>query len=196
MAVQPRSAFTLVEIMVVVSIIAALSATLGVVGWRTYQRNAKSQKASLHVQAIAAAIESYGVRYWPYVPAGGSPTSPRNLLLWDLPADPTAGTDGDGILDGEEHLGVYPAYPGFVRMTGYQCSARDLDTFKDPAGTGRLVDPWDHPYRILLYRSSDTTRYGSPPVNPFGQRWFGIYSSGPDGVPETSDDLRSWTAMP
>jgi len=189
------SAFTLVEVMIVITIIAALSSTLGVVGWRLYQRTGKAQAASLQVQAIAGAIESYGQRYWPYVAPGGSVTSPRNLLLWDLPAVPASST-GDGILDGEELASTYPAYLGFVRLTGYACNARDLDTYKNPAGTGRLVDPWLKPYRIFLYRSSDTARYGSPAVNPYGQRWFGIYSCGPDGLAETSDDIRSWGTSP
>lgn len=187
-----RSAFTLVEILVVMAIVAALSATLGVVGWRTYQRSGKIQAASLQVQAIAAAIDSYGSRYWPHVLPGGSATSPRNLLLWDLPADPGSASEGDGVLDGEEHAAIYPGYAGFVRMTGFAARARDLD----PAGGARLVDPWGRPYRILLYRSSDTARYGSPAVNPYGQRWYGVYSCGPDGIAENADDLRSWETTP
>jgi general secretion pathway protein G len=45
------------------------------------------------------------------------------------------------------------------------------------------LDPWQHEYNYVMPGKHNTTG-------------FDIYSSGPDGIPDTADDIGNWEAAP
>lgn len=96
----------------------------------------------------------------------------------------------------------YAGYRGLAEDTQLKISGERIQTVPEAAvadpgdavpvdgriATGQVLDPWGHPYRILFFEKQDAARFGSPPVNPFGNSWFGVYSVGPDGRDDTRDD--------
>lgn len=203
--------FTLVELMVVIAVIMALMATFFVSGFSSARERAAYQRTELLVTAVATAIDAHDQRYFLHRmldEADGRLLDQRSYPLWDLPADPTDITTRDGLLDGthvEEEDGtwrpfneIYPGYRGFVVGVGFDHQPEDLywaDTTGDGEGdqeTGMLMDSWGQPLRIRVFDPEDTAAFGSPPVNPFGAQWYGVWSAGPDGIDDTEDDITSW----
>lgn len=214
-----RRAFSLIELLIVMAVISALLATFVVVGLNFFKGSAKRGKAELELASIAAAIDGYEQKFYTKDAYTDDAVS---FFLWDLPHDPADATTRDGIIDGTHFYdeataswvpfsSIYPGYEGFVKMTKFKHQVEDLEhgdidgsssTPDEP--TGQFLDPWRRPYRIVFYDETDTARFGNPPKNPFGSRWYGVYSLGPDGVDDTrdapngandtasTDDVRGW----
>lgn len=67
------------------------------------------------------------------------------------------------------------SYRGFYGTLGGNFNQRNLNI-----ETGEMIDAWGHTLRIEF----DKERFGSA--------GFGVYSIGPDGNPNTDDDIISW----
>ena len=73
------------------------------------------------------------------------------------------------------------AYPQWTTTTRKACPDKitDLNEYvNDPTAK----DPWDNEYQMLC---GDQL--------PAGAKGIGVFSMGPDGKPNTEDDIRSWT---
>lgn len=165
-----RRAFTLVEVMVVMGLMVALTAVL-IPTVRHLRRTSQVQATGNLVRAVAAAITAYPVRDWTWRdPATGKA---RSSLLWDL--------DDDHELDGDPTM--YGAFPVGLADSGYRGL---LAMAQPPLGRQfvdherRIVDAWKRPLRIRF--AADT----------YGSSWFGLHSLGPDGLDGTADDIASW----
>jgi general secretion pathway protein G len=137
-----RRGFTLMEMIIVLTIIALLVAlamnTLTGVG-----DTAKEEAAAANVTAFKTALYSYQLE------SGSLPTTEQGLTaLW-------------------------------VKPTVEPVPARWHAMFSEEQST----DPWGHPYQY---------RYPGK-HNPDS---FDVFSLGPDGLPETADDIGNWKTAP
>jgi prepilin-type N-terminal cleavage/methylation domain-containing protein len=150
-----QAGFSLIELVVVVSIIAVLAAlTLGAFNFIS-QKNART-KADLQIKLLANAIQTYH----------------SDNRSYPVNADPN-GERGDEVL----YKALY--WDGFQNRTnGGTIYLAELDPNNNTKGgqawmqgkddQARIVDPWGHPYRY---------RTGEQAVNPD----FDLWSAGPDG---------------
>ena len=114
---------------------------------------------------------------------------------WTVPstsADPTAFTtvrfadfNGDGVIDGDPELdpafdppsrasALASSYSGPIRLNGEGMPSGLIDEYQRP------VDPWRQPLRINFA------------ADIYGKSGVGVWSTGPDMLPETDDDICSW----
>ena len=120
-----KSAFTLVEIMVVVAIIAILAGlVLGTAGYAT--RKADHSKAVADMEKIKNGLEEYRLQYGGY-PENLNEDNPKALsaALWEKPQD-------DGIKP-------------FLIMKGWNDDAIQYD----------VLDPWGNPYHYYYNPKGD-----------------------------------------
>lgn len=183
------SGFTLVELVIVLAIIVAISA-IGVPVYSKMQEQSRIAGTRSLLQQIVVAAEGYGVEFWTDGSTRALYRSGGDLrTMWDLVS--TAGTD-PGWGAGEAGLSAYPGYgfldaatdpgmdagglagyTGLVAMAGVSIPSRYRNA------QGQVVDAWKR--RVLMAPRS---------ALPLGTRW-GAVSGGPAaGV--TTDDLRSW----
>lgn len=168
-----RKAFTLIEILVVISVILILMGMmLGV-----SKRSGQSSAARALIATVAAAINSYGVKSFELWSAG----SPNAVVTrsWDV--------DGDTILDGVVEPPLYwrqpPAlanaatldrlrYRGFIATIGMPSlrKIRESDQV--------VLDPWGRPLRITWA------------ARIYGDEGFCVWSQGRD-PDNPADDLLS-----
>ena len=180
-----RRGFTLLELLVVISVIAALAA----VGLPTinYMRH-KAQVAATEavVKQVAMTISVRQERHHTIDDGSGNLVT---FPIWDV--------NDDGLLDGnpEKEQPVlaadrkYPAvvlaepepYRGFINTVSFEVAERHVDEL------GRVVDAWRQPLRIA---------YGA---GAYGSLGIGVWSIGDDGVDGfatghdgTDDDITSW----
>jgi general secretion pathway protein G len=137
-----RRGFTLMEMIIVLTIIALLVAlamnTLTGVG-----DTAKEEAAAANVSAFKTALYSYQLE------SGSLPTTEQGLkALWSRPT-------------------VEPIPDRWHAM------------FTEEQGS----DPWGHPYQYL----------NPGKHNPDS---FDVFSMGPDGLPDTDDDIGNWKSTP
>jgi prepilin-type N-terminal cleavage/methylation domain-containing protein len=94
---KKTSAFTLIEVLVAVTIIAVLTA-IGVVSYTSANRNARDSKRLADVEQIRAALEMYradGGAYPASITFGGSLTREGNTYMSPIPNDPRPSAGGD-----------------------------------------------------------------------------------------------------
>ncbi len=200
----PRGGFTLIELMVVISVIALLAA-IGIPTMLAMKKRAAINSTRTLVNAVATAIASYPTRTWqvniPVQVANPPPSHteyrPRIGRLFDLngvnlvgPVGPVPPGEtypwdltmvGDGFLDGDpqregsfsQHL-IDSGYSGFIAMTQPPIAKRNVNDKR------QVVDEWKLPLRIA---------FGADVYGPSG---FGIWSTGPDLLQGTKDDITSW----
>ncbi|MBA3683692.1 MAG: type II secretion system protein [Planctomycetes bacterium] len=182
-AIRTASGFTLIEMLIVLGVIAALIGMAIPLASYTRDRANSSATESL-VRALATAISGHQAKVLSIdeVLPGGAHRL-RTLQLWDV--------NGDGLVDGDpqaENAVLAPSaqYPAPIISSGYRGAMRTLNPavprrLLDTA-TDRPIDAWKRPLRIGfaagVYRSHR----------------FGVWSAGRDGVDTTSDgdDIRSW----
>ena len=161
-----RSAFSLIELMIVIMIMVGLSLiAIPAYGYLKNKSGIDRTQGVLH--QIALAMESYGLDHW----STSANAVPSTATMWDL--------NGDGDLDGDPSDNASEAplvggYSGFMKMTGCgvpQTLVRNGDLIYDTWGT----------------RVKVAVRTTLPP----GER-FGVWSYGPDRTAGTADDLWSW----
>lgn len=174
-----RTAFTLIEVLVVITVIATLVG-LGFSAGTAAARRARITGSAALVSAVTATIASRQDRSLSVPRPGGM----RHYQLWDV--------NRDGLLDGEptvEQASLPPAerypaevlaigYKGFIKTTGMSLSPSFIDR------SGRVVDSWKHPLRI---------RWAT---EIYGANGFGVWSAGADGLDNgatgVGDDLLGW----
>lgn len=164
------SGFTLVELMLVIAIIAALMG-LSLPLFGMVRNGARAKSTASLVQALAGAIATHPRGTTLRLDSGGT------RYLWDFNAD--------GILDGDpardDHFDAAArnqaqaaSYSGPAAMLGVAIPAAHLDA------QGRIIDGWKRPLRLRH----------SPDYGPIG---VGVWSCGKDGASGTADDVTSWS---
>lgn len=162
-----RDAFTLIELLIVMSVIAVLAGLLiAAFGSTSKVNQVRATKSTC--DAIAAAITIRG---------NDILTLPSGALrpAWDF--------NGDGMLDGDPKRTFTPELAAEAASIGYRGAMADLGLetmrlFIDTR-TSTLIDSWHQPLRI----SFDDLDYGAT--------GFSVWSIGPDGVAGTDDDIHS-----
>lgn len=210
-----RAAFTFLELVVVISIIAALAA-MGFPAWRYYKASADRNATIALVQNIATAITQYPVKTWtwdnnparpipfPNPPPVGYMPQMRTAFLWDMnnrgnnpdcPAVPN-GPPKYYSLDGEPRPIGFPANPGryddsFDASIDRQLIASGYVGFYD------MVRP-TVANRFVKKNRQIVDAWGNPlriafAADTYGSSWFGLWSAGQDRRDDTADDICSWT---
>ena len=193
-----RGAFTILELLVVITIIAVLTG-LSFAVIRGVFRKARIAQASVEVLNLQAAIEAYRHALGAYPPDTGgwneAVTDPRSIhrYLCRKIMDPFA----------KKEIGPF-----------FSLGAIGIKRFEplDADGLGVLVDPWGNPYHLdamhMRMVGGEVKRTGEPylPTRPETEktRDYKIVSFGPDGEsaaypfdedtpdPKAVDDPRSW----
>lgn len=185
-----RRAFTLIEMMIVITIIAALSA----MSYAAYQRvlvSGKNSGTKQLLDGIAATIATYPrdsitvqVSGSGLVKTGGQEQIRR---LWDI--------DLDQVLDAMPNAPGAPTtlnnapdgYPGFLRMTGMAVPKWAVE-----AMSLQVRDAWGNPIHIRFGAGRTQSGVGS----------WNLWSVGPDGIDGvtdptaiTTDDICSWKSI-
>lgn len=193
---RPVQAFTLLELLIVISVMTALMAMMlpAVSGYR--ERAAVRQNQAL-ISSVVGAMNSFGQ---------------------DIIVDPHTGDvyqlwyiTGDGFLDGNPEADDPPFSDVLLGIMGHGPDARDPEDapvmeYRGPARmlpiaipsrhidkrTGRIIDSWDNPLRVLDPSSPDSP-YGQDLANVVVG--LGVWSSGPSGDPQNTDDnIVSWSS--
>ncbi|MBI3884572.1 MAG: prepilin-type N-terminal cleavage/methylation domain-containing protein [Opitutae bacterium] len=153
-----RRAFTLLELLVVIGIIAILSGIVLGVGRRASE-SGKIARAKAEMAALSTALEAYKSQYGDYPQTADSARLLQSLLgkLGPLPASPVIA--GRALIESAKFVIALPATPTVP-----------VDPFTN--NTAVLIDPWDHPYAYAF----NTTASG------WTNSSFVLYSPGPDGL--------------
>ena len=193
-----KDAFTLIELMVVVGIIALLAALVLPV-LNVMSKKGMVQEASANVRGIVMAWKSYKNEYgnWPVTSAGrlfgnlsGSQIAQEassdgllmNAVVMNHIMYPNSSEYGLG--SGADNNSVCLTYNP-KRITFMAYNQGYLNT------AGDFVDPWDRPYRFLfdLDDNGRVTRAGLNATSVYDE--VIVWSLGPDEL-DPSDDIRSW----
>jgi len=183
---QKRNAFTIVELLVVIAIIGILAGLLLPV-LASAKTKGKITQAKMEVKNLASAISQYQSTYT-VMPAPSSAAtadvtfSSGNwnvmVILCDMDADPNAN---------------HKKNPQKIRFFDPK---QATGTNMPGLGPDHVMrDPWANPYVITLDLNYDNlcqdTFYcpgNTPPLSCSAAVW----SFGPDGLPNTKDDILSW----
>lgn len=136
-----RAAFTLIEVMIVIAIILALSGLIGVALF-SRQREAKANLAQIDMNSLKSGLKQFYLDFDRY------PTDEEGLaVLW---SKESLSPDAD--------------------------QAKWKTYIEEPMVNDRWGRPWG--YRQMSEHGDETK--------------FDLWSNGPDGEPETDDDIVSW----
>ena len=155
-----RDAFTLIELLTVISVIAILAAITFGISAGVYQRQART-KAQAELSALASALESYRAQYGSYPEADGTGWDGANAhVLYRA-------LTGQIEPDGTENT---PKKKAFVDISKFDLDKDEsTGTFSDD---NAFVDPWGKPY--VYQFDPDSSNW-----NRFG---FLLFSRGADGL--------------
>ncbi len=73
------------------------------------------------------------------------------------------------------------AYPLWSQANPDKACPADITALSEYMNSNDVKDNWGQPYRLLC-----------GPTAPPGVQGIGVISSGPDGKPDTADDIKSW----
>ena len=195
--VQSDKAFTLIELMVVVSIIGILVAML-FIALDKVQKSAARTKAKIHVRQLEKALVAFHDEYGEW---------PKNMTDYD--SDPQEGSL-TGIEVEEKLVKVLAAIPSAdtdeynPRKIKFLPKA-EINMSRDGGGSKKgYLDPWGHCYKymcdynddgILLVQFSKVSDSGDKSVKLNG-RGVAVWSRGPDGMDALGgDDVTSWNTQ-
>ena len=157
-----RDAFTLVELLTVIAVIAILAAITFGISAGVYQRQART-KAQAELSALASALESYRAQHGMY-----PPTDNAEKFLQALANRLTWKSDGSEGLEEESH----DPRRGFVDPSKFDVAGlTDSNDFGESGQT--FVDPWGRNYYYEYSTDDSWNRFG-----------FILFSLGPDGKVE------------
>jgi len=182
-------AFTLLELLTVMAILAVLSSiTISVI--RGTKQRANLARAKAELSFLVQALEDYKRHYGDYPQAGASAANSQRVT----------GTAGPGVNTAQARLfnsltGVYGPTsfatrlngPTFVTVTKLTTElALNATTFAVPSGAppakqqvnNSFIDPWGN--RYLYFYKPVTPARGRPPQ--WNAPSFVLYSAGPDGA--------------
>jgi len=154
-ATDKRAAFTLLELLAVITIVALLAGIMLGVGRRASGAG-KIARAKVELAALSAALEGYKRRHGDYPRTDDEAHLLQSLIGRRGPRD--AIINGRSMLEAARFVVARPASP---------------DTPADPFGeTGAvLIDPWSRPY-VYAYKVS---------AGDWTNSAYVLYSLGPDG---------------
>lgn len=174
-----QRAFSLIELMVVVSIIVVLAGlTLSVAGY--VNKKGQITKATTQMELLTAKLEEYKIDAR-FILEENDDTGMMiySMLYGDgVGPDGVLGTDDDTTPDGLPDEGAAKIYLGDLDPNTNPQNMIELQ----PGGTNipaKLVDPWGHAWQF---------RADKQKFNP----QFDIWSVGPDGESGTEDDITNW----
>lgn len=181
-----KSAFTLIELLIVVGIIALL-AGMAVPAGNMVMRKARALQAKAAMSGLVIAIKGYQTEYNRYPMAAGKT------------ADTTINTSA---AEGVELLAVLLANdaannPRQVKFYDPSPAKNGTNGYDSTAGT--LMDPWGNGYSILIDYDQDG-KVANPYPGGGGAADIAsgilIFSPGPnktiDDTPTKTDDIKSW----
>lgn len=182
------SASKLLLILVVLFCIAVPLVYLARTVSRYREASKKLWHAIHHEQALKAAVENFHGTYnrLPEITGGGS----------DCLTDGDAGVALLIVLLGDKNFGPGGHHPNFLTMPPSRSRQKGgllYDSAQpDPKPVG-FYDPWGNPYRIRIDHDydgviDDPMRKG----NTIAKQIVLVYSDGPDGLPGTPDDVKTW----
>ncbi|MDA3960550.1 MAG: type II secretion system protein [Planctomycetota bacterium] len=192
--VQLHQGFTLVEMLVVITVLVALGSMSLWIGPKMIDKG-RHDGSQATVLAVATAIGNDGRSHLDLYQAslGGSVLLPA----WDL--------NNDGWLDGDPSINAAHPDPStstsefdaatlaMAATLSYRGPIHDLATLTLPdrrldAGA-RILDGWQRPLRIM-HRGAAAAPAGAGT----GRHFIGIYSLGADGIDQAGagDDVTSW----
>ncbi|NJM36680.1 MAG: prepilin-type N-terminal cleavage/methylation domain-containing protein [Akkermansiaceae bacterium] len=172
-----KSAFTLIEILVVITIIAVLAAaTVG--GTRFAKERQKRNQAEIQIQLLAKSLEEYKLDRGIY-PATTDSVDGRNnsdilfnALYWDSDDDDEGAGIGDAAGDQDQKIYLDSLDPATSSHKWTQAPASDRT---------KITDPWKNEYRYRSAKDSTGTQNASTDNVDFD-----LWSSGPDGESKPS----------
>lgn len=162
-------AFTLIEMLVVVAIIALLMALL-TAGIGKAHRQAELKRAQAEVARLRAAFQAYQADYavWPYVDGAVHAVDAALVRLLQ-------GTDEtSGGLRGNARRRIY------------------MDFKEADISAGEFRDPWGTPYRVIFDSGTITDGVVTNPFGPAGytlNRALVVWSAGPDRQNDAGGEL-------
>ncbi len=183
------SAFTFIELLVVMAIIAALAAMLFPT-IRSSLVKSRDYKAQVEVSAIEVALKGLFNEYnkWPdfYAMPGLTNSTPLENTQGGIPMK----SDLVNILQGRNTSDVLVHNPRLRRFMEF--SERSINA------QGQFVDPWGNPYKFMVVYNYDnilTVTY-SAGLSTNLYRSVAVWSMGPDEanstLTELEDDVISW----
>lgn len=178
------SGFTLVEILVVISIIAVLASIVIGVQKQVFDKQT-TNRAKGELQTIALALEQYKLKYgdYPWINSGGATFSEEEgrLLYKALVGLAVPRKVSGGLRLEEVDGGSSEAGPAFVDASKLSVEIDD-DDVRISDSQAIFLDPWDNPYEYYYIEAGS-----SLPKNPrdrfelWSSKSFVILSKGPDG---------------
>ena len=188
---QLNRGFTLIELLTVIAIIGVLAGLL-FPAISAAMKKAKGAKAHTEVHAIETAWKSYFNEYghWPV----DASTKCLGQDATETLATPGIQTKNDiaALLLGSTATGIGNYVPTDPSQNPKHIQFLNLKA--DPT-TGQFLDPWNHPYVFLFdvdYDNQIKNNVLTPTFPNTIPRTVIVWSLGPDGVFNTSDDIRSW----
>lgn len=174
-----RRGFTVLELLIVLTVIATLAGG-GYAGFAAWQAKGRKDATRSVIAALEMAIAAYPQSGWTTaeVRPGDAPRL-RQWRLWDA--------NGDGVLDGRPAATAAEGdageaghpFPAELRASGYPGAlglVHPVLPKRHLGADGRVLDAWKRPLRVRASAGSDRIE---------------LVSDGPDGLPDTADDLRS-----
>lgn len=178
------SAFTLIELIVVIAIIVILAASLGL-GVLGVLARAENARAESNILAIESAIRQY-LEDWKTLP-----------FIDPIPGASAAAYTRADIENANKNLAILLESTGQVGITPIKWTVGPYITpnrgmKKDPT-FGYYSDPWGYAY-IIKFPGLDHTSEPIPGAN--NTSWIDIFSFGPNGVYDTlvddDDDITNY----
>jgi prepilin-type N-terminal cleavage/methylation domain-containing protein len=193
--------FTLIEILIVMSIIAILS-SLTTAGFLAARRQARRARARSDIASISVALAAFHARQGEVPHASGAARDdPETLFRALCTGNPALGGTVEDLLETwkAEDIGLFF---GFVADSAHVWEHLDEERL---AEIGRryvpcaLLDPWGRPYHYVAWEPlGDAERAAARAiVEPPGGAAYSIWSDGPDRVDDRGraggDDVTSWS---
>lgn len=188
-AAPVRQGYTLVEMLVVISIIVALMGISMGVAYALIGPQAQARWARVTCRGIATAMQAYESRYGLRVITVNINGTDQLRPIWNLDGPDLAGNPLRYAIDGDPALGQAFDLAGFQAPGWYRGAARmlsDVPSESIDRKTGRLIDRWKRPLRI----------HHHPDLGIL------VWSVGPDGIdqtqgvpksPDANDDIGTWS---
>ena len=198
-----KHAFTLVEVLATVAIIAILAGILiPTIGSAIHK--AEIARAKSEVMAIESAWKQYFLEYgkWPVdysllkLMGGGLPqydadeTKSKGIEMLAPVVDLLT---GNAVINEPYTNGIHnPKTQSYLEIFG-----DSISTSTSAAFFGAFVDPWGRPYKFLLDTSYDNKIEAGPSVDTEVLKTVIVWSRGLDGIDsnitDRVDDIRSWS---
>lgn len=200
-APRPRDGFTLLELLIVISIILVLAASI--IGWLvTAQKRAENRRAMAGITLMTQAVESYKEKFniYPVIESSSDWSQVNHELLIKLFNETQTVESRSGvtqIVGPAVEPGLHGTYHDYLGDSDGDGEPGVLfDTNDDLAAGVEMLDPWHNPYR---YRIPGLNHRDDIPDATDNRRTYDLWSAGRDGVDddpgapeEDRDDFTNW----